>query len=1194
MRKPDSQQETRPMRSIRSRRSEGGFTFAELAFGFLILVISSAVLVNHLAVNYQTTNSERDRVFAFSKAQAILAEIQNQVDRGGLEAVDLDVLDDGTVNKPTLSIQTDSGGTLILPDHVVSGNFQRNATWLWSRRITVQPFAGVDNRNVRYVTVRVYRKDKLGIDHALADLSAVINSSGESFPTTQAYDLYLFAVENIPGWWVYMDSIRPFMESMITDLETRNPGLELRSHWITKASFGRNQLYRPYTNTDVDSTVAVPDVYVYPGRMPTGSSSAFYYVPDNIKARINVEGTERNGLSANNPHPYALADFFNHAMRYPDELALWQQRVAAVEQREADIAEAIELGTTVPDELDDMSKEPTLRLFLEDLNTSPNKYKNALIVNLHGELLPMPALRNFSDAAKSQTAFPNVRVVTHPEQLRFKNNESGVSEDLAFRMYAYAYQTSTSPYGGAVLAEPMVVEVVGLDLTDPASPTKLDPAFATLRNVPGGIPVAGVSDYSLAWQVPKHATDSPVSNEMYYRALWVPPDTTTNTEGCTRIFLFRTPIGAPRIVQAAGTFGLDNFTAAAAERSRLYQMEYVPSPVGTVVGTPSFSPDLTTSGSGPKNTARWRLVITKDTLTSDRFVAMDGSTPPQGDKLITVRTRIGIGETAGSPTWQTGGVALPTPDDPDNLSTTYTWWTDSKNDVPITERAQFNGDPRHMPYLDCVHNGDDFPNSYNWYLDNIQNGSENSLTDYRGLQTTAGASRMSDRWGAAMSCDVPRYFQLLREGLVKSNVVYSSVTGWSYYYLGIGAEIGYDSANGYPSSIPASLVPFGGTGWGYVDNILGARRFVRATPATNYWFGMPWLGELVPDDSASQNQWRDVSTGVPRGNLSAGTAGSRFYQSPSNTAYASSTRQAFGTDLLANIQRTSTYGCTTLFNIGTNASTFQHSSATTNGTLTAIGAELASNYNATVPTSVPITRPFRINASTTVAEHWNHEPYANVGATINRYSASIFQTYYSHSAGSGSAVVKLVDPSNTSAAYIVVNGIANTVTNGTTFITQFNLLALVHTMLEAGRTTNTFRIKEQPRVEIESPTDITELANPTQIDVQLAIDWVRWDGLPYTATGTFSESESELEYALLYSRDAGGTWLHVQDDSPATPGTRPDSAYMIADAGAGNETYPWDVATGFPEGTYMLRVECYRVGASSHYAYHQTRLFIQR
>ena len=171
---------------------ESGFSIAELAVGMLIMVIAAVVLINHLAVNYTTTATERDRVFAYSKAQAILSEIQGYVDRGTVDAaVDLDVLDDGVVNVQTLTITTDAFGALVPPDHVLSSNFQRDGQWLWSRRITVQPFVGLNNRNVRYVTVRIYRKDKAGIDHPMADLSAVINSAGGAFPTTQVFDVYL-------------------------------------------------------------------------------------------------------------------------------------------------------------------------------------------------------------------------------------------------------------------------------------------------------------------------------------------------------------------------------------------------------------------------------------------------------------------------------------------------------------------------------------------------------------------------------------------------------------------------------------------------------------------------------------------------------------------------------------------------------------------------------------------------------------------------------------------------------------------------------------------------------------------------------------------------------------------------------------------------------------------------------------------
>jgi len=181
-------------------KKEAGFTFAELTFAMLILVVASAVLINHLSVNYSTTATERDRVFAFSKAQAMLSEIQGFVDRGQVDAaVDLDVLDDGIVTKNPLTIQT-AAGSLVAADHPVSGNYQRDGQWVWSRRISVQPFLGLNNRNVRYVTVRVFKRDRDGNESAMADLSAVINSAGSSYPTTQVFDVYLLAVENIPGW----------------------------------------------------------------------------------------------------------------------------------------------------------------------------------------------------------------------------------------------------------------------------------------------------------------------------------------------------------------------------------------------------------------------------------------------------------------------------------------------------------------------------------------------------------------------------------------------------------------------------------------------------------------------------------------------------------------------------------------------------------------------------------------------------------------------------------------------------------------------------------------------------------------------------------------------------------------------------------------------------------------------------------
>ncbi|HIE72489.1 MAG TPA: hypothetical protein EYP98_21290, partial [Planctomycetes bacterium] len=97
--------------------------------------------------------------------------------------------------------------------------------------------------------------------------------------------------------------------------------------------------------------------------------------------------------------------------------------------------------------------------------------------------------------------------------------------------------------------------------------------------------------------------------------------------------------------------------------------------------------------------------------------------------------------------------------------------------------------------------------------------------------------------------------------------------------------------------------------------------------------------------------------------------------------------------------------------------------------------------------------------------------------------------------------------------------------SGTTFIAKWAVLSLAHSFFEAGDTANTLRIPQLARVEIQSPTDITELNDPSEIEVLFSTAWTRWDGLPYTQTGTFTEDESLLEYRILYSRDNGTTWL---------------------------------------------------------------------
>jgi hypothetical protein len=1168
---------------------EAGFSFAELAFAVLILVIGSVVLINHLTVNYSETKTQKDRVFAFTKAQAILAEIQAFVDRGAITAaIQLDELDDGVTNKPTLTITTDALGNLVAPDHPLSENYQRNGTWVWSRRITVRPFQGLNNRNVRYVTVRIDKKDQNGVDRTVASLSSVVNSVGSGFPTTQVFDVYLLAVENIPGWWVFMEAIVPFVESAITDIESRNPGLKMRTHWITKASYGRDPMYRPYINDAVDSTQPVDQVYFYPGRMPAGNASTYYYVPDLVKARMSFDGVERGGYDANtNPYPYALTDFYNHAMRYPEEKAYWQKRTDAARARRLDIQAKNLAGLPAPPPLYDMDEEPTLRLFLEDLNTNPDKYRNALVINLHGELLPMPSLRNYSDAAKAPgvAGLESVRVVTHPQELRTMRDPVGTAhDDVVLRAYAYSTTPDALPAGvGTTMpaANPIAIQVMNVDLTDKTDPTALM-AGAKIECLQGGVDRGdGNTDY-FDFLPAKRAVNGPLSNEMWYEVSF---DNSVAGQEFTLIKLYRTPIVCP----GNTTGGLDTTTAARKKRSRLYNLEYIPSCTEAAL---DFSRNLATDGEGPKNTARWKITIPKTVFEEARFY--DATNPlgpyydPASDVTLEVRTRI----------WDplhglNTGTMWPTVSEPENLSTTYTWWADSPEDVPITERSQFQGDPRHNPYKDLWQNDPDFSNGYNWFHDSLANNSETSYTDYPGIST----SRRFNRWMGLLRQDVPRFFELLRSGLVKSNAVYTTLTGYSYYYMGHGNEIGYDAANGYPTNgIPVNSGPWSTSTAGawITNNIINWRDYVVNA---NMWWGMPWLGELYPDN-VYDSQWAALDgSGNVRGNLqAAGWGPDRFLRIQDQVVYQWSLQYpAHGTALLTAQQRTSTGGCTSFFNATNGGGTFTHLFSSGSGNLVGAGLDLASNYNYPIPSSAPINRPWQVNGSPTLPPEYTLSPYST------HYTSRIVKTYYNHptSGQTGSGLVELTDPSNTSAAYIVVNGISNAVASGSSFIAKYSLLTMVQSFLEGGDPSLTHRIKMPPRVEIQSPTEITELNDPGTIDIQFDTFWVRWDGLKYTSSTspTFAENESEIEYAVMYSKDNGQTWLHTEGNVPAEPGVKPTSAALLyTDGGAGPESVPWDVSdpTAFTEGSYLIRVEAYRQNQSLHYSQHQVKIYIAR
>ena len=84
---------------------------------------------------------------------------------------------------------------------------------------------------------------------------------------------------------------------------------------------------------------------------------------------------------------------------------------------------------------------------------------------------------------------------------------------------------------------------------------------------------------------------------------------------------------------------------------------------------------------------------------------------------------------------------------------------------------------------------------------------------------------------------------------------------------------------------------------------------------------------------------------------------------------------------------------------------------------------------------------------------------------------------------------------------------------------------------------------------------------------------------------------------VLLSADAGETWTYAIDASAAEPGNwLPESSpYFQSDVGTGDESYLLSTpAKAYPEGEYLLRVECYHAERELHYGYHERTFQIRR
>lgn len=1227
--------------------NQKGMTLVEVLMSLLLVSLIVFATVTFISAAYRSTAHNQEKEFATQKAISILDElksfVENKQDAGAL-------LDDfnEAADSPVLTTQK-----LAVPDDPVSSNIVDTASpsgWLYTKQITVTPIGDQDNR---LVNVKVFSY-KYGKKTLISEVAGVLRTIAPNFAPTQVYDVYLIAIDNIPGWWVYMQNIVPFVQATLQDIQSRNPGLEFRTHWIRKLAYGRDWQYAPYFNDATVSTANINKVYFYPGQLPVNDATydtpgnirpvSYYYLPSLVQARINIDGVIKNGYDNTpppnptyNPYPYSLADTYNNAMRWPDEKQWFDNRVS-VGKENADA--------------------PTLRLLIEDMWQNPSKYRNAIIINLHGELFPFPPIRNYSDAARDPETFTDItkgfpRVVTHPENLHYGN-----SDNLVLRVYSYlnrSFQTAGAFNRLQFLpaSSPIKVTLKNINWT---------PVAGDIKTIIGGADLDGnlVAD---PWGAgPVNAPVCPVGgNSACYTSAIVGSDTV--------LTLTRSPLVSPQI--AAGGPGLNASWT-------LYGMEYIPAPMEIPpyggLNPAAFTRILTTLGDFPKNTARWIITVPNSA----------GVLP--SNSMIKIETRIATGGD------NTTGVMYPTANRPQDLSSTYVWrGTDTwlfgdstfanPGRLPITERWQIIGDPRHLPYADQKifqgfggtppttfpvgsgfnryfddfnNTGSGYPNANNWSGPNqwqgwtvanvgiknaaVPEGSWTTVPNDDGWDVTEAAD-VTAGFGAQgmLEVDVNRIMQVFRTVLLRTNSVFTTLSGFSFSYLGMGNEIDYDQSNGFINGVPVSSMPYTGTGGArYERSITSWPTDLSSTYHLKYikrnnneWFAKYWLGELFPDDAYAA-QWN------VNGNLTAGTGATDFLRVirpsiPDGANQLDLLPQ--GTKFVPAGRTTDEEGCTAFMNIGSSTNQFHHEWSYDNinalvdetGDLQSPeGVEIANKFYMPFPTTAPIGRPFYLNSTgegkmPNGFESSANPPFLDTGYTIAGLAANgvhpvgtLSTTYYDSTedrfgTGTGSGLVTLRETYNgveRGAIYNVVNGLDKTGEAGTTLIGKWSVLSLTDAFLRSGQGASPTRIRELPRILI-LPFTSAETNEVTSLDIQWSLNWLRWDGQQYVAAypSGFTE-DTQTSHVILYSMENGatGSWKNILTDAPATPGVRPiaagDFVEQNHDPADSTLSYTWNLpAEAQCEGTIMLRVEAYRdidVTDSAfplHYAYHQLRFF---
>jgi Tfp pilus assembly protein PilE len=1167
-----------------------GMTLVEVLLAAAILATVLLGMAMFQTVTLKVSSKEKDRAFAIQKAVQMMEEVlAYQVTSGTKAEQGIDTLAQGD-NDYSFVMTIDPKVTD--PKMALSGNVDiGGGAYKFVRQIRVEPLS--NEKGARRVTISVFKGDGKSTPGIIAGTSPmafvtnIVKAEAAKTQPTQVYDMYFIDIENTIGVWSDPNTLRDIISGSIDLLKGNNPGLEVRTHWVRRLAYGRDPYYKPVGNKAgaSNNAGAVPGdwVYFYPGKL---SANDMRYNPDVLKGQMRVDGVDQNavvnGTGVNNYYSrqvnYSFADQFNHAVRWPEEETKYSTAVNAAKATNSPLP------------------EPSLRMLMEWM--ASGELKNAIVVNLHAELVPLVPLRNYSDAARvpladSTATVRNMfgvdapdaatiaegaaaRLVTHPRRLKVNRNTSddfGADKTVELRVYPHVYNSGTA--AAPEFAQPpdsyRSAQIVLRDLADrierwnnngqaernvqidvlhmdEAAAEYTEHSHTASENHTWDVPDLGNhrSQTILFWPI-RHSHFKGVPPKYEWVRIW------PNNDALDGAAVAYNATVAGKYLETIATQNNDDNSKDLQKGDIIIKLKNI-----------DYTHDFIDNGANNRYGLHPEVSLHGFNYFPDpRIPGLDDNLPEPNFKAprntMRFRIRFNAKEKGRYDVVTTIG-AEPTlqAHQAPNRSITHQWVDE---DPPFSEQYQVVGDPRSYPYEDA---------NYNRYFGDFTSKAYQTTNTDQPWNAMPGTA---NGWHG-LGEDLPRYLELWRRGFLGGNAIYLNPAGFSFYYVGLGGDISTESKAAKPYT--------GGGGTTTTNEFTGTTHGVAHSSA-NGWYAKPWLGELYPDDE--WNNWRLF------GNLPSSSYRRKVYSSLPK--YMSTGNNP---DRNQNVQA---YGSVSFYNGGSSGGDgdwFTHIFAAEGSTnaLTTNGQQVANSFKLYLNDEFPSIRPFTLQeGSIYKPQDWMSADSRDWRTRLEWGLVSGDVGYYKQNGDATSqSVAPIAMRRDGKAAYMVMSAAAPSGDSGTTTLARLSLAAglqgffdMAAPKFKSGADRGHNAVKLLPRVNITEPVEDTQLTGNKDW-LKWDINWKRWNlenySNQFTDYGSFG-TKPKLVYNIKYSTNGGTSWIGMRTGNVVRAGVYDDAEKVTG------TQYEWKY-NGWSNKEYLVRLECYRDEdgyRQTHYAYHQ-------